>query len=43
MSSFSDEEEVRAVIEGQFLSKRVYAAKLGYSLGKYSQSIFDHE
>ncbi|XP_064612198.1 xylulose kinase-like isoform X2 [Liolophura sinensis] len=37
VSSFSDDEEVRAVIEGQFLSKRVYAAKLGYSLGPESR------
>lgn len=34
VDSFSQEVEVRAVIEGQFLSRRMYAENLGYSLGE---------
>lgn len=30
----SKEVEVRAVVEAQFLAKRVYAEKLGYSVGE---------
>nr|XP_039267445.1 xylulose kinase-like [Styela clava] len=33
VACFTDEEEVRAVIEGQFLAKRYHAEGLGYSLG----------
>jgi xylulokinase len=34
VSSFSAAVEVRAVIEGQFLSRRFHAENLGYSLGR---------
>lgn len=37
VSRFSKEVEVRALIEGQFLSKRVHAEKLGYTTGKTSK------
>jgi len=34
VDSFSPEIEVRAVIEGQFLSRRLYAENLGCTLGE---------
>ncbi|XP_023239950.1 xylulose kinase-like [Centruroides sculpturatus] len=37
VSRFSKEVEVRALIEGQFLSKRIHAEKLGYTTGKSSR------
>ena len=35
VESFSKDEEIRALIEGQFLAKRVHAEALGYHLGKF--------
>lgn len=32
MTKFKPEEEVRAVVEGQFLSRRLYAEKLGFAV-----------
>ncbi|XP_076146623.1 xylulose kinase isoform X1 [Alosa pseudoharengus] len=32
VEGFSDEEEIRALVEGQFLAKRVHAEKLGYKI-----------
>lgn len=37
VTSFTDEEEVRALVEGQFLAKRCHAERLGYALGKNSR------
>ncbi len=34
VDSFDSSVEVRALIEGQFLSKRVHAERLGYTMGK---------
>lgn len=34
VNSFSDAQEARAVIEAQFLAKRLHAEKLGYHIGK---------
>ncbi|PIK52463.1 hypothetical protein BSL78_10667 [Apostichopus japonicus] len=34
VESFTDPQEARAVIEGQFLAKRLHAEKLGYHIGK---------
>lgn len=34
VKSFSDDEEIRALVEGQFLAKRVHAEALGYNLGE---------
>jgi len=34
VDSFTQEVEVRAVVEGQFLSRRMYAENLGYTLGE---------
>ena len=35
ISSFIPEQEVRAVVEGQFLAKRIHAKQFGYELGRY--------
>ena len=35
MECFTNDKEVRALIEGQFLAKRVHAEVLGYHLGEY--------
>ena len=37
--SFSSDEEIRAVVEGQFLAKRVHAEVLGYTLGEYNGAV----
>jgi xylulokinase len=34
VKSFSGNEEIRGVVEGQFLAKRVHAEMLGYNLGE---------
>lgn len=34
VSSLSPQMEVRALVEGQFLSRRLYAERLGYSISK---------
>ncbi len=34
VKSFSSDEEIRALVEGQFLAKRVHAEALGYNLGE---------
>jgi xylulokinase len=34
VKSFSNDEEIRALVEGQFLGKRVHAEALGYNLGE---------
>ena len=34
VDSFDSSVEVRALIEGQFLAKRVHAERLGYTMGK---------
>lgn len=36
VSSLSRQEEVRALVEGQFLSRRLHAERLGYSIRKSS-------
>lgn len=36
VSSLSQQEEVRALVEGQFLSRRLHAERLGYSIRKSS-------
>ncbi len=37
MSSFPAGTEVRALIEGQFMAKRVHAENLGYTMGPKSR------
>ncbi|XP_005813992.1 xylulose kinase isoform X1 [Xiphophorus maculatus] len=37
VSSWSSELEVRALVEGQFLSRRLHAERLGYSIGSASR------
>lgn len=34
VASFSKQVEIRALVEGQFMAKRVHAEKLGYKIGK---------
>lgn len=34
VQTFSPDNEVRALIEGQFVAKKIHAEKLGYNLGK---------
>lgn len=41
MTSFSNETEVRALIEGQCLAKRLYAERLGCSTGNSIQILFN--
>lgn len=36
VKGFVEEEEIRALVEGQFLAKRVHAEKLGYKISEYS-------
>ena len=36
VESLAPEEEVRAVIEGQFLAKRLHAQSFGFTSGKFS-------
>lgn len=40
VSSLSQQEEVRALVEGQFLSRRLHAERLGYSIRKSSSPCF---
>ncbi|NXK57549.1 XYLB kinase, partial [Sylvietta virens] len=37
VSSFPKEVEIRALIEGQFMAKRIHAEKLGYKVCKYDE------
>lgn len=39
VSSLSPQVEVRAVVEGQFLSRRLHAERLGYSISKTSSDL----
>ena len=39
VSSFKPEEEVRAVIESQFMSRRLYAEKLGFVINKETRML----
>ena len=38
VKSFGNDQEIRALIEGQFLAKRVHAEALGYNLGELCMS-----
>lgn len=37
VSDFPKEVEIRALIEGQFMAKRIHAEKLGYKVSKYDE------
>ncbi|KAG9347787.1 hypothetical protein JZ751_003802 [Albula glossodonta] len=40
VAGFSQEVEIRALVEGQFLAKRVHAEKLGYKISECPLSVF---
>ncbi|KAK4826543.1 hypothetical protein QYF61_010063 [Mycteria americana] len=39
VSDFPKEVEIRALIEGQFMAKRIHAEKLGYKVSKYDEKV----
>ena len=41
VDSFAPDIEVRALIEGQFIAKKIHAESLGYNLGMY-ETIFNN-